>query len=122
MFYSELEKYTAALRAGTTKHDASFADVVSAVSGIPGLEVDVHYDNVRADTMLANLTFKNEYGSIELRYRYNTHYFLTLMCYVKHDGHTYPVRWWDDKSKFKYALAEHSQTVHDFMRAVGNGF
>ena len=122
MFYSELKKYTAALRAAPTKHDHSFTDVLAAVEGISGLTVTIDYASVKADVMVANLTFTNPHGSFELHYRYNAHYFLTLMCYVKHDGHTYPVRWWDDKSKFKYALTEHSQTVHDFMRAVSDGF
>jgi len=72
--------------------------------------------------MLAEITFTTPHGSIELRYRYSPDYFLLLPGKVRHEGHVYPVRWWNDINKFTYALTEHRQTVHDFMRAVNDGF
>lgn len=122
MFYTELAKYTAALRSGTTKHDASFDDVKAALAQFPDLVVDVRTEVVRENVMLAELTFTNPHGSINLQYRYSSDYFLLLPCQVKHDGHVYSVRWWNDFTKFTYALTEHRQTVHDFMRAVTDGF
>lgn len=122
MFYRELQRYTSILRHSSVKHDHAFQDIIDALDDEKELTIGVETQTVGPTSMAATLTFTNPYGEFKLSYRYSLDYFLTLMCYVTIDGQTQRVRWWDDYSKFTYGQTDERQTVHDFMRAVRDGF